>query len=109
MISASVNMFIGGKYIDKDWGANDGIVPLKSALYPFNEDHITYDESREIIPGVWYVMPTIYGADHYDFCNAADKKLSARCKASLISTPISPSLSAISDVILSLYYLFHIM
>lgn len=74
MISASVNMFIGGKYIDKDWGANDGIVPLKSALYPFNEDHITYDESREIIPGVWYVMPTIYGADHYDFCNAADEK-----------------------------------
>ena len=74
LISSSVNMFIGGKYIDKDWGANDGIVPLKSALYPFNEDHIKYDESRSIIPGVWYVMPTIYGADHYDFCNAADEK-----------------------------------
>lgn len=74
LISASVNMFIGGKYIDKSWGANDGIVPLKSALYPFDEDHITYDETRSIIPGVWYVMPTIYGADHYDFCNAADEK-----------------------------------
>lgn len=74
LISASVNMFIGGKFIDKSWGANDGIVPLKSALYPFEEDHITYDEAKVIIPGVWYVMPTIYGADHYDFCNAADEK-----------------------------------
>lgn len=74
MICASVNMFLGGKYIDKSWGANDGIVPLKSALYPFGEDHITYDSGRDIIPGVWYVMPTVYGVDHYDFCNAADEK-----------------------------------
>lgn len=72
MISGSVGIFLGGKYIDKSWGANDGIVPLKSALYPFNEDHITYDESRSLQPGVWYVMPTIMGADHYDFCTAAD-------------------------------------
>ncbi len=74
MICGSVNMFIGGKYIDKSWGANDGIVPLKSALYPFNEDHVTYDESRPLITGVWNVMPTLYGVDHYDFCNAADEK-----------------------------------
>ncbi len=74
LISASVNVFLGGKFIDKSWGANDGIVPLKSALYPFGEDHITYESGRDIIPGVWYVMPTVYGADHYDFCNAADEK-----------------------------------
>lgn len=72
MISGSVGLFLGGKYIDKSWGANDGIVPLKSALYPFNEDHITYDENRKLQSGVWYVMPTIMGADHYDFCTAAD-------------------------------------
>lgn len=72
MISASVNVFLGGKFIDKSWGANDGIVPLKSALYPFDEDHVTYDESKQLQTGVWYVMPTIMGADHYDFCTAAD-------------------------------------
>lgn len=72
IISGSVGVFLGGKYIDKSWGANDGIVPLKSALYPFDEDHITYEENRELQPGVWYVMPTIMGADHYDFCTAAD-------------------------------------
>ncbi len=74
LISGSVNMFVGGTFIDKSWGANDGIVPLKSALYPFGEDHVTYSETQKIIPGVWYVMPTVYGADHYDFCNAADEK-----------------------------------
>lgn len=72
MISSSVNIFLGGKFIDKSWGANDGIVPLKSALYPFDEDHITYDENRELQTGVWYVMPTFMGADHYDFCTAAE-------------------------------------
>ncbi len=72
MISYSVNMFLGGKFVDKSWSANDGIVPLKSALYPFNEDHITYDETRDVIPGVWHVMPTLQGVDHYDFSNAAD-------------------------------------
>ncbi len=30
----------------------------------------------EIIPGVWYVMPTIYGADHYDFERAIFKQAS---------------------------------
>lgn len=74
MISASVNMFIGGKFIDKSWGANDGIVPLKSALHPENEAFVYYDETRTLIPGVWNVMPTLYGVDHYDFCNAADEK-----------------------------------
>ena len=74
LISSSVNMFIGGKFIDKSWGANDGIVPLKSALYPFGEEHVDFDEAKELLPGVWHVMPTVYGADHYDFCNAADEK-----------------------------------
>lgn len=72
MISGSVNIFLGGKFIDKSWGPNDGIVPLKSALYPFNEDHVTYDENRELQPGIWYVMPTLMGVDHYDFCTAAE-------------------------------------
>lgn len=72
IISGSVNVFLGGKFIDKSWGANDGIVPLKSALYPSNADHITYSEGITLQPGVWYVMPTIMGADHYDFCTAAD-------------------------------------
>lgn len=74
IISASVNVFLGGKFIDKSWGANDGIVPLKSALYPFDEEFVTYDETKKAVPGVWNVMPTIYGVDHFDFCNARDKK-----------------------------------
>lgn len=74
IVSASVNVVLGGKFIDKSWGANDGIVPLKSALYPFDEEFVTYDETKAVVPGVWHVMPTIYGADHFDFCNAKDKK-----------------------------------
>ena len=74
IISASVNIRLGGKFIDKSWGANDGIVPLKSALYPFEEDHVDFNGTNEILPGVWHVMPTVYGVDHYDFCNAADEK-----------------------------------
>ncbi|MGN0463733.1 MAG: esterase/lipase family protein [Acutalibacteraceae bacterium] len=72
LASASVNMFVGGKFIDKSWGANDGIVPVKSALYPFDEDHITYDAERTLQTGVWYVMSTLMGVDHYDFCSAAE-------------------------------------
>lgn len=74
LISSSVNVFIGGKYIGKEWGANDGIVPLVSARHPFGEDHITYEGQTKLITGAWYVMPTIQGVDHYDFCNAADEK-----------------------------------
>lgn len=72
MISSSVNVFLGGKFIDKSWGANDGIVPLTSALYPSDEEHVDYSENADLQKGVWYVMPTIMGADHYDFCTAAD-------------------------------------
>lgn len=74
IISSSVNVFLDGKFIDRSWGANDGIVPLKSALYPFDEEYKIYDEQQSVVPGVWYVMPTISGADHFDFCNATDKK-----------------------------------
>lgn len=72
MISASVNVFLGGKFIDKSWGANDGIVPLTSALYPSNAEHTDYVDDCELQTGIWYVMPTIMGADHYDFCTAAE-------------------------------------
>ena len=37
-----------------------------------NEDHITYDAERTLQTGVWYVMSTLMGVDHYDFCSAAE-------------------------------------
>ena len=54
------------------WIANDGIVPLISALYPFDDPHADFEESKKIEKGKWYVMPTLMGTDHYDFSRGTD-------------------------------------
>jgi hypothetical protein len=67
-----------GVTIQGNWAANDGIVPLASALYPECDAATAknYEESianGEIIePGRWYYMETMEGTDHFDFCGTRD-------------------------------------
>lgn len=60
---------INGKKLSRDWQPNDGIVPVKSGLYPFEEMHTDFSEDTVMNPGVWQVMPTLEKADHFDFCS----------------------------------------
>ena len=48
--------------IDESWRENDGLVNLKSALYPIGAPHSDYDPNN-IQKGVWTVMPVSRG-DH---------------------------------------------
>lgn len=48
--------------IDKTWRENDGLVNVKSALYPIGAPHTDYDPDN-IERGIWNVMPLSVG-DH---------------------------------------------
>ncbi|MBQ5592779.1 MAG: lipase [Clostridia bacterium] len=48
--------------IDDSWLPNDGLVSVKSALYPFDDAHKDYDPG-DIPAGIWNVMPVSTG-DH---------------------------------------------
>lgn len=48
--------------LDEEWYANDGLVSVNSALYPFNAPHKDY-EADNIPSGIWNVMPVSTG-DH---------------------------------------------
>ncbi len=48
--------------LDESWYENDGLVSVKSALYPFDDPHKDYDPEN-IEPGIWNVMPVSTG-DH---------------------------------------------
>ena len=69
-----VGYLSGGIWIDKSWGRSDGMVSLNSAMYPYGDasTHEWYADATEIKTGVWYVMPILYGVDHYDYCSAAN-------------------------------------
>ncbi|MBO0471749.1 hypothetical protein JZO66_14415 [Enterococcus sp. DIV0242_7C1] len=49
----------------KEWRANDGLVPVISALYPFGQNNKMADGN--LVTGAWYVEPTIKGWEHMDF------------------------------------------
>jgi triacylglycerol lipase len=73
LLTASQGLIIDGIKMDKDWANNDGMVPLKSALYPLDEkdNAFSYEEAlsqNSIKPGSWYYLETMYGMDHFDFC-----------------------------------------
>lgn len=52
-----------------EWLANDGVVPLPSALYPKGQPHRGFVPGKtKVEPGVWNVMPTIQNADHAFWC-----------------------------------------
>ncbi len=71
-ILESEGEIIDGIEMKDGWIANDGIVPLISALYPFDDPHADFETSKKIEKGVWYVMPTLMGTDHYDFSRGTD-------------------------------------
>jgi triacylglycerol lipase len=62
MIGSFSNNRITDYEITEDWYANDGLVSVHSALYPFNAPHKDY-ESDNIPAGIWNVMPVSTG-DH---------------------------------------------
>jgi triacylglycerol esterase/lipase EstA (alpha/beta hydrolase family) len=62
----------GGTLIDKNWLANDGIVPVISTRYPFSEPHKDYN-AKKIEKGIWQVMPTITNWDHISFAGGTQK------------------------------------
>lgn len=77
LIISSQGLVIDGIKMDKDWANNDGMVPLKSALYPLDEkdNAFSYEEALSkncIRPGSWYYLKTIYGMDHGDYCGTTD-------------------------------------
>ena len=49
---------------DATWRENDGAVPLPSAFYPDGQPHQDAPASGPVSPGIWNVMPTVYGVDH---------------------------------------------
>ena len=77
LLIMSQGLTIDGIKMDKDWANNDGMVPLKSALYPIDESDnaFPYEEAlskNKIKPGSWYYLETIYGMDHGDYCGTTD-------------------------------------
>ena len=77
LLSNSQGLTIDGIKMDKEWANNDGMVPLKSALYPIDEkdNAFSYEEAlaeNSIKPGSWYYTKTMYGMDHGDYCGTTD-------------------------------------
>ncbi len=62
MIGSYKNNRITDYQLSEEWYANDGLVSVHSALYPFNAPHKDYDADN-IESGVWNVMPVSTG-DH---------------------------------------------
>ncbi len=62
MMGAYSNNKITDYKIDETWFANDGLVNVNSALYPFDDPHQDYD-SQNVKTGIWNVMPVSTG-DH---------------------------------------------
>ncbi|MDD6012880.1 MAG: hypothetical protein PUC33_08570 [Oscillospiraceae bacterium] len=78
MIAATEGMTVDGIKIEGDWAKNDGIVPLASGICPADEADTARDYEDDLAagttiqPGRWYVMDTMYGMDHLDFCGTED-------------------------------------
>ena len=77
LLTASQGLKIDGIKMDEQWANNDGMVPLKSALYPLDEkdNAFPYEEAlsqNNIKPGSWYYLKTMYGMDHGDYCGTTD-------------------------------------
>ena len=77
LLSNSQGLIIDGIKMDKQWANNDGMVPLKSALYPLDEKDNAFEyeqafENGSIKPGSWYYTKPIYGMDHGDYCGTTD-------------------------------------
>ncbi len=67
----------GGMEIGKDWQANDGLVNEISSGAPFNAPQEIYSEETILVPGRWYVMPTIKG-DHMSMLGGFTKRVNVK-------------------------------
>lgn len=63
LVSISADLHYDGVAPGKEWEENDGLVPVISAKYPFNDkmDHIDYSEGDRLARGIWNVMPGLSG------------------------------------------------
>lgn len=71
-LNRCAGLHISGRKLSRDWQPNDGIVPVKSGLYPFEEEHADFSGDEIKGPGVWNVMPTMERLDHFDFCSVKE-------------------------------------
>ncbi|MCD7775729.1 MAG: hypothetical protein LUH40_09135 [Clostridiales bacterium] len=73
LLSYKIGHFDGEVYdgveMTAEWRENDGIVPVISALYPFDEEYVYYEDisEDEIQTGVWNVMPVIENFSHVGY------------------------------------------
>ncbi|MDR1733283.1 MAG: hypothetical protein LBR73_00140 [Oscillospiraceae bacterium] len=67
----------GGILIDDSWLANDGMVSVVSARYPFTEAHTDYNP-KNIKKGIWNCMPLLDKYDHADFCGGPMRLFGAK-------------------------------
>lgn len=78
MMSCAEGKTYDGVKIEGNWAVHDGIVPLKSAMYPLCDEETTlnYEETLaqkgKIEKGRWYYMNPLIGTDHFDFCGTED-------------------------------------
>lgn len=69
---------VDGVTLDKSWTISDGIVPVKSSLYPSTDEatatsyEAAIEAGEEIVPGRWYYTKSMEGFDHFDFCGTID-------------------------------------
>lgn len=64
IVSALSYLPIDGKILGSEWAANDGLVPVVSALYPFGQEHEDYRKEMSVDKGVWYSLPVVNGERH---------------------------------------------
>ena len=67
----------GGFLIDESWQPNDGLVNEVSAKAPINAPQSEYNADAEMLPGIWYVMPTVRG-DHMSLQGGLTKKVNVK-------------------------------
>ena len=64
----------GGIRIDDSWQSNDGLVNEVSAMAPSSAPATPFVSDDLLVPGVYYVMPTIVG-DHMYFQGGMTKRV----------------------------------
>ncbi len=64
----------GGMVIDETWQSNDGLVNEVSAMAPSSAPATKYEAGTDLVPGVYYVMPTSVG-DHMYFQGGMTKRV----------------------------------
>ena len=59
--------------IGREWAPTDGLVNVPAAKYPFNNEHVDWEDGMEVKPGIWHVMPEEY-KDHTSYMGVLETK-----------------------------------